>query len=127
MAVVERGFAFVIADVVEGEIADGSEKPGAGIFDIVPVGVEFEKSFLDEVFGGLPLANKSVGIAKQWGFLILEDLPESEFHLHRISEQEHGIASGINLGKGAGGLSFHESARAGSCYSPMKTQPADFP
>ena len=127
MAGIERGFAFVIADVVEGEIADGFEEPGAGIFDIVPMGVEFEKSFLDEVLGGLPLANKSVGVAEQWGFLILEDLPEGGFHRHRISEQEHRIASGINLGKGAGSLSFHESARAGSCFSPMKTQPAHIP
>lgn len=98
MAVVERGFAFVIADVVEGEIADGPEKPSAGIFDIIPMGVEFEKSFLNEVFGGLPLANKSIGVTKQCGFLIRENLPEGGFLLHRISEQEHRIASGINLG-----------------------------
>jgi hypothetical protein len=66
----------VIAEVVEGEIADGAEEPGAGMGDVFPVGMEFEKGFLDEVLGGFPLADESVGVSKQRGFLGFEDLTE---------------------------------------------------
>ena len=112
MAVVERGFTFVVAEVVEGEVVDAAEQPSTGIFDIRPVGVEFEESLLDEVFGGFPLADEAVGIAEQWGFLRCENLVEGGFLLHRVSQQEYRFASGFSLGPGSGGLGFHESARA---------------
>jgi hypothetical protein len=112
----------VVAEVVEGEVADGFEEPGARVGDVVPVGVEFEEGVLDEVLGGLPLADESVGEAEQRGFLRFEDLSECGFVLHGVSERENRIASGISLGTGAGGLGFHDSARAFSCLSPIKTQ-----
>jgi len=124
---VDGGFAFVVSEVVEGEVSDGAEKPGAGIGDVFPVGVEFEERFLDEVFGGLPLADEAVGVAEQRGFLRFEDLPECRFFLHGVSKRDHRIASGISPRMGAGGQGFHESARAGSCFSLMKTQGRNFP
>ncbi len=126
MAVVERGFAFVVADVVDLEVSDTAEKPSARVFDVVPMGVEFHKRILNEVFGSLPLADETMGIAEQWGFLRFEDLPECRFFLHGGSKRDHRIASGISLDPGAGGRGFHESARAFSCLSSIKTQPADF-
>jgi len=62
---VDGGFAFVVAEVVESEVVDRAEKPGARVADIFPVGVEFKEGVLNEVFGGFPLADQAVGISKQ--------------------------------------------------------------
>ena len=121
------GFALVVAEVVEGEVSDAAEEPGAGVGDVFPVGVEFDEGFLDEVFGRLALADEAVGVAEQWGFLRLEDLSECRFFLHGGSKRDHRIASGISPGLGAGGLDFHESARAGLCGSQGKTRGQAFP
>jgi len=55
------GVAFVVAKVVEGEIADAAEEPGPGAFDFKPVGVEAEEGFLDDVLGGLAMGGEAVG------------------------------------------------------------------
>jgi hypothetical protein len=78
----ERGFALVVAEVVEGEVADGSEEPGSWVDDFLPVGVEADEGFLDEVFGGFALADEAVGEFEEWGFLGFEDCPECGFFLH---------------------------------------------
>ncbi len=65
VAGVDGGFAAVVTEVVEGEVADGAEQPGAGIGDILPVGVEFEKRLLDKVLRGFPLADQTVGVTEQ--------------------------------------------------------------
>ena len=65
VAGVDGGFAFMVAEVVEGEVVDGAEKPGARVADVFPVGVEFEKCLLDEVFGGFPLTDQAVGVSEQ--------------------------------------------------------------
>ena len=62
---VDGGFAAVVTEVVEGEVADGAEQPGTGIGDILPVGVEFEERLLDEVLCGFPLADQAEGVAEQ--------------------------------------------------------------
>ncbi len=61
----EGGFAFVIAEVVEGEISDGAEEPGAGIGDIFPMFVKSEESLLHEVLRRFPLADEAVGVAQE--------------------------------------------------------------
>ena len=48
---VDGGFLSMVAEVVEGEIADGAEEPGSRVGDLLPVGVEFEECFLNEVLG----------------------------------------------------------------------------
>ena len=53
---VHRGFALVVAEVAEGEIAGAAEEPGARVGDVFPVGVEFEEGVLDDILGGLALA-----------------------------------------------------------------------
>lgn len=105
---VDGGFAFVVAEVVEGEVADGAEEPGSWVGDVVPVGVEFEECFLDEVFGGFPLADESVGVAEQWGFLRFEHLAECGFFLHGCSKRNHRMVPGLSPRRGAGGEGFHE-------------------
>jgi hypothetical protein len=74
----------MIAEVAEGEIAGAAEEPGAGMGDFLPMGVQFEKGVLDDIFGSFALAQKSVGVAEQWGFFRVEDLPECGFCLHRV-------------------------------------------
>lgn len=71
---VDRCFAFVVAEVVECEVADGAEKPRARIGDVFPMRVEFEKNILHQVFGGFPLTHEAVSVAQQWRFLRRENL-----------------------------------------------------
>jgi hypothetical protein len=61
----EGGVAFVVAEVVEGEVADASEEPRAGVFDFVPVGVEAHEGVLDDVFCGFALAGEAVGVTQE--------------------------------------------------------------
>lgn len=126
VAGVDGSFTAMVTEVVEGEVSDRAEQPGAGVADILPVRVEFDERVLDEVLGGFPLAYQSVGVSEQCGFLRFENLPECRFVLHGISKRDHRIASGISPRMGAGGGCFHDLARAGSCSSSIKTQTAEF-
>ena len=62
---IHGSFAFVVAEVGEGEVSDAAEEPGARVDDFVPVCVEFEEGILDEVFRGFALADEAVGVAEQ--------------------------------------------------------------
>jgi len=64
--VFDRSFVFAVADVIEGEVANRSEKPCSRVGDVIPVGVELQESILNEVLGGFPLANETIGETEQW-------------------------------------------------------------
>ena len=66
--------AFVVANVVEGEVADAAEQPGAGGFDLVPEGVEPHERVLNNVLGGLALPEDAEGVTQESGFLGVEYL-----------------------------------------------------
>jgi len=67
------GFLRVIAEVVEGEVAEAAVEPGAGIFDLAPNLVEAEKRFLDEFLGDVAAADEAEGEAEEAAFLGFED------------------------------------------------------
>ena len=56
-------FTLVVAQVIEGEIADGAVKPGLRVRDLFPVGMESQEGLLDEVFRNLPATGQAVGEA----------------------------------------------------------------
>lgn len=58
-----------IADVVESEVADGAVEPRFWGIDLIPVGVEFEESVLNEIFGGLSLFDEAESEVEKIGFL----------------------------------------------------------
>ena len=82
-------FALVIAEVVEGEIADGAVEPCLRMGDLLPVRMEPEEGLLDEVFRGFPTAGQAVGEAQQGAFFRLEDLPEARFLLAHRGGRQH--------------------------------------
>jgi len=61
----EGGVAFVVAEVVEGEVAGAAEEPGAWVFDFVPMGVQAQEGILDKVFRRFLLAGETVSKAEK--------------------------------------------------------------
>ncbi len=128
--VIDRRLALVIADVAEGEISHAAEKPCSRVYYLVPVGVQFQKRVLDEILSGFSLADEAMGIAEEWGFLCVEDLPKRGLILHgwfRMANGSQRYESGVSLKTGAGGDCVHESTGNESCDSRIKTRLVWFP
>ena len=85
--------------MIEGEIADAAEEPGAGTFDFLPVGVEPEEGILDDVLGSLAVACESMSETEERRFLGIEYLAESGLFLHGSGFMGRG-----NYRDGSGGV-----------------------
>jgi hypothetical protein len=66
---IAEDLAAVIPVMVGGPVAHAPVEPGEGFPDLVPVGVELEEGFLDDVFGDLPAPHQPEGITEEPTFL----------------------------------------------------------
>jgi hypothetical protein len=94
---VDESLALVVAQVVQGKIADGAVKPGFRVRHLVPVGMEPQEGLLHQVLRHFATPHHAVGKAQERTFLRFEDLPERRFLLGHRGErkQRRGFNPGL--------------------------------